>query len=688
MQHATGRQHIPEGETIAPVAWEPPPEQAPAVPWRRPRSRELAIGAALLGALVFVGFLLTARAIEVRIEPPEASLDIDGGASLRIADRVLLRPGNYVARAGAEGYHDLEQAFTVGAGGEALVLRLEKRPGLLALDTAGVDARVLVDGEEKGRSNAGPVEISAGTHRLRLEAERYRTLEQDLVVEGMGRTQSLAVRLEPAWGTYRIQTSPAGASVQLDGESLGTTPVEVELLEGSRTLQLRLAGHRDESLVVAARAGETRDLDPVALQRADAVLQLSSTPPGASVTLDGKFLGTTPLELALESGKAQELIAFKAGHEQAQRRFTPTPGVQALQLALRPLTGVITFALTPADAEVLANGRLLGKGSGSYTLPALAQTITVRAAGHLERSLQLTPRPGFPQQVPVRLETREQARAASEPARVSNSIGQELVLLRPGALKMGSSRREPGRRANEAIRDIVLSRALYLGVAEVSNAEFRRFRPSHSSGNFKGKSLNGDKQPAVNISWNDAALFCNWLSEKEGLKPFYLLSGKTVSGHDPRATGYRLPTEAEWAWASGVAADGAMRRFPWGEALPPPAKSGNYGDRSGESILGEIIAGYEDGFAVSAPVKSFGAGNHGLFDIGGNAAEWSHDIYEAGAAPGAPSRDPLGPDIGEYHVVRGASWRHGGLTELRLAFRDYGSEGRADVGFRIARYAP
>ena len=109
MQHATGPQHIAEGETIAPVAWEPPPEQAPAVPWRRPRSRDLAIGAALLGALVFVGFLLTARAVEVRIEPPEASLDIDGGASLRIADRVLLRPGDYVARAGAEGYHDLEQ---------------------------------------------------------------------------------------------------------------------------------------------------------------------------------------------------------------------------------------------------------------------------------------------------------------------------------------------------------------------------------------------------------------------------------------------------------------------------------------------------------------------------------------------------------------------------------------------------
>ncbi|MFM7784394.1 MAG: PEGA domain-containing protein, partial [Gammaproteobacteria bacterium] len=520
----------PAEETIRPLVWEPPPEQPPPAPWRKPRSPEIAIGAALLLVLVFAGFLLTAHPVELRIEPPEASLGIDGGASLRIADRVLLRPGSYMARLEAEGYRPLEQPFTVGEGNEPLTLSLEKLPGLLVLDTGGVDARVLVDGEERGRSSGAPIEIPAGTHRLRLEAQRYRALEQDLNVEGLGRTQTLALQLVPAWGTYRIETLPAGATVQLEGETLGTTPLEAELLEGTRTLQLRLAGHRDESLTVAARAGESRTIDPLPLQRADAVLRLASTPSGASVTLDGKFLGTTPLELALESGKPQELIAFKAGHEQALRRITPTPGVQDLQLALRPLTGVITLALTPADAEVLANGRLLGKGSGSYTLPAIAQTITVRAGGHLDRTLQLTPRPGFPQQVPVRLETREQARESREPTRLSNSIGQELVLLRPGALKMGSSRREAGRRANESMRDILLSRPFYLGVAEVSNAEFRRFRSAHSSGNFKSKSLNGDTQPAVNLSWNDAALFCNWLSEKEGLKPFYLLSGKTVSG--------------------------------------------------------------------------------------------------------------------------------------------------------------
>jgi formylglycine-generating enzyme required for sulfatase activity len=137
-----------------------------------------------------------------------------------------------------------------------------------------------------------------------------------------------------------------------------------------------------------------------------------------------------------------------------------------------------------------------------------------------------------------------------------------------------------------------------------------------------------------------------------------------------------------------VQGNGPPARFPWGESLPPPAKAGNYADRSGESVLGSVITGYDDGFAVAAPVRRFAPDRHGLFDLGGNASEWVHDLYEAAPAPGAATEtDPLGPDIGEFHVIRGASWRHGSVTELRLAYRDYGKDGRADVGFRIARYA-
>jgi hypothetical protein len=48
--------------------------------------------------------------------------------------------------------------------------------------------------------------------------------------------------------------------------------------------------------------------------------------------------------------------------------------------------------------------------------------------------------------------------------------------------------------------------------------------------------------------------------------------------------------------------------------------------------------------------------------------------------------DPLGPEDGQFHTIRGSSWAHGSITEMRLSFRDFGIEPRDDVGFRIARY--
>ena len=82
---------------------------------------------------------------------------------------------------------------------------------------------------------------------------------------------------------------------------------------------------------------------------------------------------------------------------------------------------------------------------------------------------------------------------------------------------------------------------------------------------------------------------------------------------------------------------------------------------------------------------TFPANAKGIYDLAGNVAEWTHDYYEIPRS--AETLNPLGPKEGEYHVIRGASWQKGTVTDLRLSFRDYGAEGRHDVGFRIARFA-
>jgi formylglycine-generating enzyme required for sulfatase activity len=270
---------------------------------------------------------------------------------------------------------------------------------------------------------------------------------------------------------------------------------------------------------------------------------------------------------------------------------------------------------------------------------------------------------------------------------VITSKAGELRLMPAGKFVMGSSRREPGRRANEAQREVELKRRFYLGTREVTNAEYRQFRAEHRSGFVAAHSLDLDRQPAVNIGWQQAAAFCNWLSEQDGLPAAYETKNGALVPIVPATTGYRLPTEAEWEWAARYERGTATRRYPWGEALPVAARSGNYADYSARIVVQDVIPDYDDGYPATAPVGSFPANALGLFDMGGNVAEWTQDLYTVTADASQVAVDPLSNGEAGQRVIRGSSWRQSGVTDLRLTARDFGAVTRTDLGFRLARYA-
>lgn len=665
---------------------------------RRSWAMRIALGTAVALLLAAGWFLFTARPVAIQIEPEPATWSLRGGplglAALNLGGRSLASPGSYRVRATRPGYQELDETIEIGeAPFYQFAFTLQKLPGLLSISTAPLDsARVLIDGEEIGTTPLSRYPLPAGVHELRVSAEMHRTYTATLEIEGAGLEQSLEIALEALWADIAIDSEPAGAILWVDGVERGPTPRVEAIAEGEREIELRLSGYEPWQRGLRVRARRPTDLGVIPLERTGGVILLDSRPNGALVTLDAVFEGVTPLEISVPAGKKQELRVSKRGYRTAVRDVSLSFGQrEEISIALTPKTSSLRVVASPADAALEIDGRTRQPVGRSLALSALPHTLEISQAGYETFHTTVTPRPGFAQEISVTLRSQEEAERRATPDRLESSQGQELLLVRGGRFSMGAPRRQQGRRANEVEREVEITKPFYMATTEVTNRQFREFDPSHSAGRAGTVSLDGPDHPVVGVSWQEAAAYCNWLSQRESLPLAYEDRGGLLVPASPPNDGYRLPTEAEWAWvARGAHANtGAKQKFPWGDSMIPQRSIANLGDASGSRLLGNMLPGYNDGHAATAPTGSFGADARGFFDLAGNAAEWTQDYYASDPRTGSEVEvDPRGPESGEYHVMRGSSWRDASIGPLRLSYRDYGAGKRSDVGFRIVRPLP
>ena len=685
-QRSTPDEH-PLGITaFEPLSGQTAERRLPPWPW-------MAGGVALLALLLCVLFLLTARSLELRVNAiGAAAIDIEGLA-LKVGNRYLIRPGDYRVSVNVAGYRDWQQVVTVTeADSQQIDIEPAILPGTVSITSVPPAAHVVLNGEHLGPTPLRDLTLEAGTYSLQVTAPRYQKSEQTLAVTGRNVDQTIAVTLAPDWADINLTSEPAGADIYSDGTRLGTTNNTVEVLAGEHTLTLKRAGYQDYALTLSVVAGVAQQPETITLVPANGVLVLRSNPSGASVTVNGEFVGKTPQELELSPGTDHLIRLSKLGYARQSVVMALDKGAFVeRRITLEPELGDIVLSVVPDDAEIFVDGELLGRGSQTLSLAAFERRLEVRKPGYATQRQRVTPRPGLAQRVAVTLLTEAEARKAALKPEITTALGQTLVLIDPlsavtNEFTMGASRREPGRRSNEVEHTVRLERAFYLATTETTNAQFRRFLASHDSGQIEGNSLNREHQPVVQISWQQAARFCNWLSAQEGLAPFYRDTQGIINGYNPSSAGYRLPTEAEWAYAARIEGD-RIRRFGWGDTFPPQKAVVNVADNTSALVTGRILNGYADGHIVSAPVATFPPNHRGLYDMDGNVAEWVHDVYAIPSANAEVSVDPLGARNGDNYTVRGASWGLSRLSELRLTFRDYGAAGRDDLGFRVARYA-
>ena len=650
---------------------------------RRRQRRLAAILLVLLLAAVPISLLVSSRAFDIEVSPPEAAA-IAGwsrveGSLLILGSRVMLFSQKGSVAIEAEGYSPRSVDIDRNSDRQQIRVTLEPLPGIavITVDSPG-DFDLSVDETSFGYAGRVEVELERGPHTVRIGGSRIKPVTGEIDIAGYGQVQHFRFETAPGNSALSLTTVPPAAQVFLDGAPVGRGGFDGFVDLGDHEVAVSLDGYHDQQRCFTAEAERRIDLGPIELLPKAATLAVSSTPGGAAVLVDGKFEGSTPVRISLQPLRAHRLTLRKTGYEPIETRIEPRPG-EVIDRSFR--LGTHTWrARVTADIEA----RVTVNGVDRGATPA---SLTVREGDRIEVS-----RDGYQTQgitvAPVGDDERAYAFTMMRPNEYAfQQAAREISLVNGIVLRKFPPVRLSPRPAGgqEPAIEKQLTRPFYMGLREVAYREYTVFdaRPIP-----RGRSPD---HPVTGLAWSEAARYCNWLSGQEGLPSVYEFDAagelRQVAIDSP---GYRLPTEAEWEAVTGYdfARERTVGPFPWGETTSIPRAYGNFAGRETEPQgNGRFLFEHVDNHTGTAPVGSYPANFNGLFDLAGNAAEWVTD-YHAPPAPeaGEPLVDPIGPPRGIDHVVKGSSFRSGELSVLTTDHRTFVAGSSDAVGFRVARW--
>jgi formylglycine-generating enzyme required for sulfatase activity len=292
--------------------------------------------------------------------------------------------------------------------------------------------------------------------------------------------------------------------------------------------------------------------------------------------------------------------------------------------------------------------------------------------------------------------------AGADDPMVSKSTGLELKRIPAGRFVMGSETSAEqleklfsGRgvtavyfHAQFPTRIVQISKPFYLGSYEVTQQQFLDVMGANPSF-FPKSGEQAAQYPVEKVSWYDAVVFCNRLSEADGLPPYYeieitaakangLVDGAKVTTRG--GLGYRLPTEAEWEYACRAGSKTVWSSGNTLDSLNQVGWWGGFGTQRGNSQQ------------QTNPIGALKSNKFGLYDMHGNVAEWCQDTGFSSYRSRPPTLvDPRYEERQiEHRVMRGGGSLDG-PEKTTSAYRNEGSPGDAgrgsDIGFRVARNA-
>jgi hypothetical protein len=281
-----------------------------------------------------------------------------------------LKPGKHTVEISRQGVVPVKKTINVGPGGKAeLSIPLRVPQGKLTLTSKPEGAEIVLGGSVIGTTPVKKLELAAGAQKLTLRKKGYIDVELEVTIKDRKTTRTKTT-LKPVPPTLVVETNPPGAAVRIAGKVVGKTPLrKTDMAPGAYEIELELKGHR------TIRRKVTLEIQKIAkisegLTARQGTLAVTTAPPGASVLVDGREIGKTPLAptATLEGEHTIKLVLSR--YQTAARRVMVTEGgLRKVSVTLQPKLGVLRVSSTPAGASVTVDGQPAG------TTPALVQGV-------------------------------------------------------------------------------------------------------------------------------------------------------------------------------------------------------------------------------------------------------------------------------------------------------------------------
>ena len=654
---------------------------------QRERRGRVTIAIVVVALLVCVPLLLFRTTVfKLEISPERASdsvrISTQDGMALSLGKRILLFGESTQMRAESVGFHPYESKLDRATKERVIPILMDPLPGKVTIQVQASSAvSVAIQDSEVSGTSPLETELNRGVYVASVTGDQIVPLHHEFRVEGYGEVQEIQLVTEESTSSMTVQVEPNTATIEIDGSSIGQGNYNGRIGVGTHEISFVAENYLPHYMELSVGLNEQIDLGVVKLSPQSARLDVTSTPSNASILMDGTFAGSTPSRVSVVANKPVEIKVRKPNYVTQTATVELKPGEEsARSFKLDPVEIRAEVKATP-EATVWVNGE--NKGSTpSQLVVNVGDIVKVTREGFAPQSVEIEAAGPEKRSLDFKLIDEFQFKYNQSPELL---VVNDTIALRKVPPLQVNVRMPAGVLSNSEAntREFELTRAFYLGTHEIRRSEYAKFDAS-----LKVEATT-ENLPVSEVSWTEAARFCNWLSAQQNLEPVYVFQSNGDVTVKSSALGFRLPTEAEWEAAAqfDLRSNSVIGLYPWGNSEAPRTGTGNYSGRESRQAMHPFLNEHLDNHAEVAPVGSYRQNANGFHDLGGNVAEWVQDFYESKTQGlNQKLKDPLGPQTGLDRMVKGADFRTHDLNDMYINSRKVVGLKDETVGFRVAKW--